>query len=110
MKKKQYAKAKKYFDECSNYYLKSEDPTEKRGYFEVMHQFMFETKNYKEAYQYFKKYSVLNDTILSSERTDQFSEREAKYESVKKDKNINFYKMKVDSCASFCYIMTVKLV
>jgi signal transduction histidine kinase len=88
MKEKQYAKAEKYFDKCSNYYLQSEDPTEKRNYFEVMHQFMFESKNYKEAYQYFRKYSVLNDTILSSERTEQFSEREAKYESIKKDKNI----------------------
>lgn len=103
MKKKQYAKAKKYFDECSNYYLKSEDPTEKRGYFEVMHQFMFETKNYKEAYQYFKKYSVLNDTILSSERTDQFSEREAKYESVKKDKNILLLEKKQFKQKMFIY-------
>jgi signal transduction histidine kinase len=107
MKKKQYAKAEKYFDECRNYYLQSEDPTEKRGYFEVMHQFMFETKRYKEAYQYFKKYSTLNDTILNSERTLQFSEREAKYESEKKDSQIKLQKTTIKQKNIFNYALTV---
>ncbi len=88
MKEKQFNVAQKYFDECKNYYLQSEDPTERRIYFETMHQFMFETKKYKDAYLYFQKYSILNDTILNSERTLQFSEREAKYQSAQKDKNI----------------------
>ncbi len=88
LKEKQFATAEKYFDECKNYYLKSEDPTEKRNYYDVMHQFMFETGKYKDAYLNFEKYSILNDTILNSERTQQFSEREAKYQSAQKDKNI----------------------
>ncbi len=88
MKEKQFAIAEKYFNECKNYYLQSEDPTERRIYFETMHQFMFETKKYKDAYLYFQEYSILNDTILNSERTQQFSEREAKYQSAQKDKNI----------------------
>ena len=88
MKEKQFNVAQKYFDECKNYYLQSEDPTERRIYFETMHQFMFETKKYKDAYLYFQEYSILNDTILNSERTQQFSEREAKYQSAQKDKNI----------------------
>lgn len=88
MKEKKYSEAEKYFDECKTYYLKSEDPTEKRNYFEVMHQLLYETKKYKDAYEYFKEFSILNDTILNSERAEQFSEREAKYQSFQKDKNI----------------------
>ena len=88
MKEKKYDESNKFFNECSSYYLNSDDPTEKRGYFDVMHQFKYETKNYKEAYEYFAKYSILNDTILNSERTQQFSDREAKFQSAKKDKNI----------------------
>jgi two-component system, NarL family, sensor kinase len=88
LKEKKFTLAQKYFDECKLYYLQCEDPTEKRNYFEVMHQFMYQTKKYKEAYLYFQQYSILNDTILNSERTQQFSEREAKYQSVQKDRNI----------------------
>ena len=109
MKEKQYAKAEKYFNQCSSYYLQSEDPTEKRSYFEVMHQFMFETKRYKEAYQYFKRYSVLNDTILNSERTLQFSEREAKYESEKKNSQIKLQKTTIQQKNIFNYALTVTI-
>jgi signal transduction histidine kinase len=53
---------------------------------------MFATGRYKEAYQYFKTYQVLNDTILNSERTKQFSEREARFQSEKKDTQIKLQK------------------
>ena len=88
MKEKRYAQAENYFNECKDYYLQTKDPTERRNYFEVMHQLMYETQRYKEAYQFYDKYSALNDTILISEQTQQFSEREARYQSEKKDKNI----------------------
>ena len=68
-----------------------------------MHQFMFETKKYKEAYEYFQKYSIFNDTILSSERTEQFSEREAKYQSAQKDKNILLLEKKQIKQRTFIY-------
>jgi two-component system NarL family sensor kinase len=103
MKEKKYFEAEKYFNECKTYYLQSDDPTEKRNYFEVMHQFMFETKKYKEAYEYFQKYSIFNDTILSSERTEQFSEREAKYQSAQKDKNILLLEKKQIKQRTFIY-------
>ena len=103
MKEKQFLVAQKYFDECKNYYLQSEDPTEKRNYYEVMHQFMFETKKYKDAYLYFQEYSVINDTILNSERTQQFSEREAKYQSAQKDKNILILEKKQIKQRTFIY-------
>jgi signal transduction histidine kinase len=88
MQEKQFAKAENYFDTCKAYYLKSKDPEEKRSYFEIIHQFMFETNRYKDAYQNFKKYSDLNDTIQNSERAMQFLEREARFQSEKKDQQI----------------------
>jgi two-component system NarL family sensor kinase len=88
MKEKQYALAEIYFDACKEYYLKCKDPTEKRSYFETIHQFMYETKRYQDAYQNFKKYSELNDTIQNSKRAMQFSEREARFQLEKKDQQI----------------------
>ncbi|WP_348075099.1 sensor histidine kinase [Flavobacterium sp.] len=105
MKEKQYLQADKYFNDCSNYYLQSNDPTEKRNYFDVMRQFFYETKKYKIAYEFFEKYSKLNDTILVSESTDQFSEREAKYQSEKKDTQITLQKATIKQKKIFNYAL-----
>lgn len=88
MEKKQFAEAEKYFNKCSTYFLQSEDPVQKRSYYEAMHRLMAATGRYKEAYSYFETYHALNDSILNSERTKQFSEREARYQSEKKDTQI----------------------
>jgi two-component system, NarL family, sensor kinase len=90
LKEKQFTLAETYFKKCSAYFLQSQDPTEKRSYYAVLHQLCFETGRYKEAYQYFQNYSELNDTILDSERSKQFSDREAKYQSEKKDAQIEW--------------------
>jgi signal transduction histidine kinase len=90
LKEKQFTLAETYFKKCSAYFLQSQEPTEKRGYYAVLHQLFFETGRYKEAYQYFQNYSELNDTILNSERSKQFSDREAKYQSEKKDAQIEW--------------------
>lgn len=88
MKEKDLVLAEKYFEKSSAYFLNSEDPSEKMSYFDVMHQLMFAQEKYKEAYSYYEKFKTLNDTLLNSERTKQFSEREAKYQSEKKDNQI----------------------
>jgi signal transduction histidine kinase len=88
MKEKQFTLAEEYLEKCSDYFLQNEDPNVKKSYFDVMHQLMFATGRYKEAYEYFGNYHDLNDTILNSERAKQFSEREARYQSEKKDSQI----------------------
>lgn len=88
MEEKQFALAEKYLNKCSAYFLQSDDPIQKRSYYDVMHQLMAVKGNYKEAYLYFEICHSLNDTILNSERTKQFSEIEARYQSEKKDTQI----------------------
>jgi two-component system, NarL family, sensor kinase len=88
VKEKQFATAETHLNKCTNYFLDSDDPAEKRGYYDVMHQLMFAQGKYKEAYIYFEKFNNANDSILNSERAKQFSEREAKYQSEKKDAQI----------------------
>lgn len=88
LKEKKYTEVEKYLKDSESYYLQSENPTEKRDYYEVLHQYMYEVQKYKDAYDNFEKYSIFKDSIIASEQAEQFSEREAKYESEKKDKNI----------------------
>lgn len=80
--------AEAYLNKSKDYFIKSDDPTERRTFYETLHELLFLKGNYKEAYQNFKIYQQLNDTILASERSQQFSELEAKYESQKKTKEI----------------------
>ncbi|MBI3501571.1 MAG: tetratricopeptide repeat protein [Bacteroidetes bacterium] len=45
--------------------------------------------NYKDAYEYHKKYSDLKDTILNAESSKQIAEMQTKYETEKKEQQIN---------------------
>ena len=88
VKEKQFVLAEEYLNKCSAFFQQSEDPSQKRSYYDVMHQLMAATGKYKEAYRYYETYHALNDTVLNSERTKQFSEIEARYQSEKKDAQI----------------------
>ena len=85
MSKKQYPSADRYLELAKNYYENTEDPAEQRSYFGVMRELKFAEGKYKEAYQYFEKFNTLNDSLLISEKVNEFSEREARYQSEKKD-------------------------
>lgn len=88
LQQNQLNNAENYLNKSKDYYTNSDDPTEKRSYFETLHQLLFSKGDYKNAYENFRIYQQLNDTILASERSQQFSELEAKYESQKKNKEI----------------------
>lgn len=88
LRQKAYALAEAHLSKCRSYFLAADDPVERRTYFDLMRQLLFAEGRYKEAYTYFENYSAVNDTILNSERAKQFSEREARYESEKKDARI----------------------
>ena len=85
MSKKQYPSADRYLELAKNYYENTEDPAEQRSYFGVMRELKFAEGKYEEAYQYFEKFNTLNDSLLISEKVNEFSEREARYQSEKKD-------------------------
>jgi signal transduction histidine kinase len=96
MRQHQYDEAGRYFALSSNYLLGSDDPTDRRSYYEVMHELSRSTGNYKDAYNYLIEFTALNDTIQSGERAQQFSEREARYQSEAKDARIKLQSAKID--------------
>jgi two-component system, NarL family, sensor kinase len=107
MKEKQFTAAETYLQKCSNYFLKSDDPVEKRGYYDVMRQLMFAEGKYKESYVYFEKYANLNDSILNSDRAKQFSDREAKYQSEKKDDQIKLQQSSIKQKRTLNYLLSI---
>ncbi|TAH00367.1 MAG: sensor histidine kinase, partial [Sphingobacteriales bacterium] len=88
VREKNFAAADGYLSKAIPYYSVSENQEEQREFFEVMQQLNVGKGNFKEAYEYLQKYQAVNDTILNGERTRQFSEREARYQSELKDAQI----------------------
>jgi signal transduction histidine kinase len=105
IEKKEYRLAEEYMEECSSYFLASENPADQMSYFDVMRELMVAQGKYKEAYGYFEKYKSLNDTLLNSERARQFSEREARYESEKKDNQIQLQKSLIKQKNTLNYLL-----
>jgi signal transduction histidine kinase len=106
MQEKQFGLAESYLQKSSGYYLQSLDPAEKKDYFDVMRKLMFAEGRYKEAYSYYESYISLNESILNSERTRQFSDREAKYQSEKKDNQIKLQQASIKQKNTINYLLT----
>jgi two-component system, NarL family, sensor kinase len=105
IEKKEYRLAEEYMEKCSSYFLASENPADQMSYFDVMRELMFAQGKYKDAYTYFEKYKSLNDTLLNSERARQFSEREARYESEKKDSQIKLQQSLIQQKNTLNYLL-----
>ncbi len=105
MKENKFSLADSYIKKCADFLENSENPTDKMSYYDVMRELMFAQGRYKEAYVYFEKFKNLNDTILSSARTKEFSEREAKYQSEKKDSQIKLQKAEIKNKSIFNYFL-----
>lgn len=105
LKEKRFADAEKYLGKCGDYFLRSEDPIDQRDYFDAMRRLMFAIGKYKEGYLYFEKYEAVNDTILKSERSLQFSEREARYQSEKKDTQIQLQQVSIKQKNTLNYVL-----
>jgi len=105
LKQNQFSIANNYLQQCSAYYNRTDDPAEKRSYYDVMRQVMFAEGNYKEAYNYLEKFNAVNDSILNSERARQFAEREGRFQSEKKDNQIKLQQADIKQKNTINYIL-----
>ncbi|MDN3655606.1 sensor histidine kinase [Ferruginibacter paludis] len=105
LKEKQFSVAESYLDKSRAYLLESENPTDKRDYYDVMRQLMFAEGKYKEAYAFFENYIAANDSIMNGERTRQFNEREARYQSEKKDDQIKIQQASIAQKNTINYLL-----
>ena len=101
----QYPAADKYMEAAKDYYLNTDDPTEQRSYFDVMRELKFAEGKYKEAYVYFEKFHALNDSLLISEKATEFSEREARYQTEKKDTQLKLQQTTIRQKSILNYIL-----
>lgn len=105
MREKQYPKAEEYLRKTTAFYEQTKDPNLKRSYYDLMHKLLFATGRYKEAYENFENYQVWNDSIANSERAKQFSEREARYQSEKKDSQIKLQEVSLEQKSMLNYFL-----
>lgn len=56
---------------------------------------LYDQNDYKQGYEYFKKYSVLNDSIFNDNMQSSIAEMQTKYETEKKEREIQEQKFKL---------------
>lgn len=107
LQNKNYSSAEKHLALAADFYLNSEDHAEQRNYFEVMHQLRSAQGKYQEAYDYFGKFNAINDSLLISEKAKEFSEREIRYESEKKEAKLQMQDASIRQKNTFNYILLI---
>ena len=105
MLQKNYAQADKYLETAKAYYEKSEDPAEQSNYYDVMRQLSFEQGRFKDAYLYFNKYNTAKDSLLNSKRAKDFEELEARYQSDKKEAQLQLRKAELKQRNNLVYFL-----
>lgn len=102
---KQFKLAEKYLAEAKKFYETTEDPAEQQSYYNVMRELAFHLGNYKEAYQYFEKYKAVSDSIVTGEKNREFSEREMRYETEKKEDQIKLQQNEIRQKNTINYLL-----
>ncbi len=105
MYEKQYQAAEKHLDAARGFYEKTEDLFERRKYFNIMRELKYAQGRYKEAYDYFEKYSAVNDSLTKGEAAKEFSEREARYQAEKKEARIQLQEAAISRKSTINYIL-----
>lgn len=87
-KQKEFTKSKYYGEEALKIAIQTGNRNEVRTSYDNLSNSYAELGDYEIAYNYHRKYSDLQDSILNEENTKQISEVGAKYEVEKKDNEI----------------------
>lgn len=83
-----YDKAIKYLTKSENiYHYKAYDEKRKKLYFELSESYA-QSGNYKSAFEYINKYTLLNDSILNKSRIESISNLALKYGTKEKESSI----------------------
>ncbi len=105
MHEKQYQAAEKHLEAARGFYEKTEDLSARRKYFNIMRELKYTQGRYKEAYEYFEKYSAVNDSLTKGEAAKEFSEREARYQAEKKEARIQLQEAAISRKNTINYIL-----
>jgi len=97
--------AAQHLNTAKDFYINSKDHLEQRNYFDVMRELAFAQGKYRDAYLYFEKFSAVNDSLLISEKSKEFSEREMRYETEKKEAQIKLQQASISQKNTLNYIL-----
>ncbi len=106
LQQKKIPEAEKYMLAAKGYYESSEDPVEQSNYYDVMRRLLFEQGRYKDAYLYLDKYDIAKDSLLNSKRARDFEELEARYQSEKKEAQLQLRKSEIKQRNNLIYFLS----
>lgn len=87
-REKKYQEAIDYFDKATEIALEIDDRASLSDIDATLSEMYAEMKNYEKAYEYYVRYSNLKDSMINESSGKQIAEMNAKYESEKKQKEI----------------------
>jgi tetratricopeptide (TPR) repeat protein len=90
------SKAKDYALKSLNIAKSIESKNEMKNAYDLLAGIDYTLKDYKSAYDYHKLYSEIKDTLFNEESTNLMTEMQTKYESEKKEKEIELQKAELD--------------
>jgi signal transduction histidine kinase len=94
LKTKSYDMALEYFDKSLVFFREYNQQEEIEEVFYLFSQLYQEMGDYKSALEYHKKYTELKDKIFNTEKARQIAEMQTKYETEKKKKEAEIYRLK----------------
>ncbi len=85
---KRYAEAERHIEAAGAFFENTEDPEELRNYYSLLRTLRYAQGRYREAYDYNEQYHNINDSLTRSEVVRESFDREARYQTEKKEARI----------------------
>lgn len=94
LKRKSYDIALQSLDKSLHFFMQNNQQEEIEEVFNLFSQIYEQIEDYKSALEYHKKYAQLKDEIFNAEKSRQIAEMQTKYETEKKKKEAEIYRLK----------------
>ncbi|MGC4232949.1 MAG: sensor histidine kinase [Niabella sp.] len=102
---KQYAEAERHIGAAGAFFEHTEDPEELRNYYSLLRTLRYAQGRYREAYDYSEQYHNINDSLTRSEVVRESFEREARYQTEKKEAQIQLQQAQLKQKNILNYIL-----
>lgn len=91
---KNYDKAEEYLKRVLEILPEIKSKRLQSDIYKTFSELYFEQKKFEEAYKHHKRYNELKDELYNEELTDKIADMQTKYETVKKEKEAEIYRLK----------------
>lgn len=102
---KRYAEAERHIEAAGAFFEHTEDPEELRNYYSLLRTLRYAQGRYREAYDYGEAYHNINDSLTRSEVVRESFEREARYQTEKKEAQIQLQQAQLNQKNALNYML-----